>query len=130
MNSDKELKLLVVDDEVGFANFVRDLGLRNGFQVSTANNGLDAKRRYNEFLPDIIVLDVVMPQADGIEFIEWLGSQGATARLIVITGYNPSYAKLAERLAEARGLSSVSVLTKPVRVATLLTALRGDSGTP
>jgi CheY-like chemotaxis protein len=130
MSSDDQRRLLVVDDEVDFADFVRDLAVRNGFLVSTANNGLDARSRYSEFLPDIIVLDIVMPQADGIEFIEWLGSQGATVRLIVITGYNPSYAKLAERLAEARGLSSVSVLTKPVRMATLLTALRGDSSSP
>jgi len=130
MNSDGQLRLLVVDDEVDFADFVSDLANRNGFAVSTANNGMDARLRYTEFRPDVIVLDIVMPKADGIEFIEWLGSQGATARLIVVTGYNPSYAKLAERLAEARGLSSVSVLTKPVRIATLLTALRGDSGTP
>ena len=128
MNSNGQLRLLVVDDEVDFADFVCDLADRNGFAVATANNGIDARRRYTEFVPDVIVLDIVMPQADGIEFIEWLGSQGATARLIVVTGYNPSYAKLAERLAEARGLSSVSVLTKPVRMATLLTALRGDSG--
>jgi CheY-like chemotaxis protein len=127
MSSYNQQRLLVVDDEVDFAEFVSDLAVRNGFLVATANNGLDARSRYSEFLPDIIVLDIVMPQSDGIEFIEWLGSQGATARLIVITGYNPSYAKLAERLAEARGLSSVSVLTKPVRMATLLMALRGDS---
>jgi hypothetical protein len=44
----------------------------------------------------------------------------------VVTGFNPNYGQLAEKLAEARGLSSVTVLTKPVRVATLLKALRGD----
>ena len=129
MSGEGQLRLLVVDDEVECAEIVRDLADRNGFAVSVAHNGVDARLHYTEFHPDVIVLDIVMPQADGIEFIEWLGSQGATARLIVVTGYNPSYAKLAERLAEARGLSSVSVLTKPVRMATLLTALRGDSAT-
>jgi CheY-like chemotaxis protein len=129
MSDTGPLRLLVVDDEVEFAEVVRDLADRNGFTVSVAHNGVDARLHYTEFHPDVIVLDIVMPQADGIAFIEWLGSQGSTARLIVVTGYNPSYAKLAERLAEARGLSSVSVLTKPVRMGTLLAALRGDSGT-
>ena len=127
MNGAGPLSLLVVDDEVAFAEVVREAASRNGFAVAVAHNGVDARLRYTEFQPDVIVLDIVMPEADGIEFIEWLGTQGATARLLVVTGYNPSYAKLAERLAEARGLSSVSVLTKPVRIATLLTALRGDS---
>jgi ActR/RegA family two-component response regulator len=63
---------------------------------------------------------------DGIEFIDWLGAERANVRLVVVTGFNPNYGQLAEKLAEARGLSSVTVLTKPVRVATLLKALRGD----
>jgi hypothetical protein len=47
-------------------------------------------------------------------------------RLIVVTGFSPDYAMLAEKLAQARGLSSVMVLTKPVRAATLLKAIKGD----
>jgi CheY-like chemotaxis protein len=126
MMNDARPKLLVVDDEVDFADFVHDLAERNGFEVATAGNGEKAKSSFDQFQPDVIVLDVIMPQADGIEFIEWLGSNGHNVRLIVVTGFSPDYAMLAEKLAEARGLSSVMVLTKPVRAATLLQALKGD----
>jgi hypothetical protein len=54
---------------------------------------------------------MIMPQMDGVEFIEWLGSERANVRLVVVTGFNPNYGRLAEKLAEARGLSSVVVLT-------------------
>jgi len=121
-------RLLVIDDESDFAGFVRDFAERSGFEVATAENGEIAQRRFREFSPDIIVLDVVMPHVDGIEFIDWLAAEGANVRLIVVTGFNPNYGQLAERLAVARGLSSVTVLTKPVRVATLLKALRGEAG--
>jgi DNA-binding response OmpR family regulator len=120
-------RLLVVDDEVEFAEFVRELAGRHGFQVETAQNGSVAKQRFRAFLPDTIVLDIVMPQTDGIEFIGWLGRMGTNVRLVVVTGFDPHYGDLAEKLAEARGLSSVAVLTKPVRVATLLEALGADS---
>lgn len=119
-------RLLVVDDEADFAGFVCDFGERYGFAVATAENGVVARQRFREFSPHIILLDVVMPHMDGIEFIDWLGAARANVRLVVVTGFNPNYGQLAEKLAEARGLSSVAVLTKPVRVATLLKALHGD----
>ena len=119
-------RLLVVDDEVDFSEFVRELAIRHGFDVETAENGRVAKEKFRTFSPDTIVIDIVMPQADGIEFIDWLGQSSANIRLVVVTGFNPHYAELAEKLAQARGLSSVVVLMKPVRVATLLKALNSE----
>lgn len=120
-------RLLVVDDEAAFAEFVCELAGRHGFNVEAAGNGAVAKQRFGAFSPDTVLLDLVMPQADGIEFIEWLGYMGASIRLIVVTGFDPLYALLAEKLAVAYGLGPVAVLTKPVRAATLLDALGSDS---
>jgi DNA-binding response OmpR family regulator len=127
MKNEGRPRLLVVDDEADFANFVREFADRYGFDVATAENGDVARQCFREFSPDIILLDVIMPHVDGIEFIDWLGAEGVNVRLIVVTGFNPKYGQLAEKLAEARGFSSVAVLTKPVRAATLLKALRGDA---
>jgi DNA-binding response OmpR family regulator len=122
-----QARLLVVDDDADFARFVCEVGERYDFAVAAAGNGAIGRRRFREFRPDIVLLDLVMPHVDGIEFIDWLGTEGAHVRLIVVTGFNPNYGRLAEKLAAARGLSSVAVLTKPVRIATLLKALRGDA---
>jgi CheY-like chemotaxis protein len=126
MMNGERLRLLVVDDEADFTGFVRDFAGRFGYDVATAENGAVARERFREFDPHVVLLDMIMPQMDGVEFIEWLGSERANVRLVVVTGFNPNYGRLAEKLAEARGLSSVVVLTKPVRVATLHRALRGD----
>jgi hypothetical protein len=54
--------------------------------------------------------------------------QGYAARLIIITGYSPEYAKDAQLLAEFKGLRSVITLAKPIRIAQLREALSRGSG--
>ena len=78
---------------------------------------------YAEFAPTHILQDLVMPEIDGIEIMQWLATQGATARVVITTGYNPQYAKMAGLVGADRGLQAVKILTKPVRLADLRAAL-------
>lgn len=121
MNARK--KLLVVDDEQGFREFVRDAAAELGFEVETASNGALARDVYLRFSPDIIVLDMVMPEVDGVELTRWLALQQTRARVILVTGYNPHYADSTGKLATALGLSGITFLTKPLRLAALKEAL-------
>ena len=74
--------------------------------------------------PEIVVLDIVMPEMDGIELIQWLIDQAYDGRLIVVSGFSPDYVKLAQRLAEAKqGMFKVETLTKPIPLATLRNSL-------
>ena len=58
-------KILVIDDDSGLLTLMR-LGLeRDGFEVITADNGKDGLRRAYEARPDVIILDVAMPEMDG-----------------------------------------------------------------
>ena len=116
-------RLLVVDDDPGFGEFVRKVGVKCGFDVEVTNNGESFKLKYDEFDPSVTVLDVIMPDIEGIELIQWLGERGADVHVIVVTGYTPRYAALAAKLAEAKGLRSVATLNKPVRLADLQAAL-------
>ncbi len=73
---------------------------------------------------DMIVLDIVMPDTERFELLQWLAAQQRTARIVVATGYNPQYAEMAEALAKAKGLGRVRTLLKPAGVAKLRAALR------
>ena len=78
--------------------------------------------------PDVVVLDIVMPGIDGIELVQWLAERGIQLRLVIVTGFAQNYADLAKKLGEAKGLLSVTTLTKPVRMADLQQAIcRGDT---
>ena len=74
--------------------------------------------------PDVVVLDIVMPGIDGVELVQWLAERGKQLHVVIVTGFAPNYATLAKKLGEAKGLLSVTTLTKPVRMAALQDAIR------
>jgi CheY-like chemotaxis protein len=119
-------RLLVVDDELGFREFVVEVAEGLGFQVESAANGAEFKVLFDASQPDVAVVDVIMPGIDGIELVSWLADQATNLRLIMVTGFTPHYTELAKKLGEAKGLHSVTTLHKPVRLATLREAITAD----
>lgn len=116
-------RLLVVDDHALFRDLVRNVAIKSGFEVECAKNGKEFKALCDANFPDVVVLDIVMPDIDGIELVQWLGDSGKQLHLVIVTGFTPNYASLAKKLGQAKGLLSVTTLTKPVRIADLKKAI-------
>jgi len=66
------MRVLVVDDESRMINFIRMNLELEGFQVIEAGNGLEALDMLRRHIPDLIILDVMMPQLDGFETLRML----------------------------------------------------------
>lgn len=115
-------RLLVVDDEPDFADFVKRGAKNMGYDVSALSDPNLFKDAYAAFKPDVIVLDMVMPGIEGIELVQWLAKQDCEARILVVSGYNPFYGKLAHGLGEVGGLR-VETHQKPISLAALRAAL-------
>jgi len=62
-----EIKILLVDDDADILEFIRYNLLKEGYQVSIASNGKEAVKKSKSFQPHLIILDVMMPEMDGIE---------------------------------------------------------------
>jgi DNA-binding response OmpR family regulator len=118
-------RILVIDDEADFLTFVRRVALQLDFEVEVTTDADAFKQIYARFNPTVIVLDIVMPRTDGIELIRWLADMGCTARIVVISGFDPNYSKMAQTLGSGVGLASIVRLQKPVSVANLKRALSG-----
>jgi CheY-like chemotaxis protein len=121
-------RLLIVDDEPRFASFVRKVADPLGFDVEITTHGRDFQEAYLRERPDVVVLDMVMPDIDGNELVLWLVQQGCRADVLIITGFDPDYAVNARLLAEFKGLRSVKTLSKPVSVPRLREALAEVAG--
>jgi len=115
-------RLLVVDDEPDFADFAKRTAEGIGYEVTALSDPNLFKDAYQKTDPDVVVLDMVMPDIEGIELVQWLAEQGCEARILVVTGYNPYYGKMALGLGEVRGLK-VETHQKPISLATLREAL-------
>lgn len=118
-----EKTVLIVDDNEEFAEFVRDAAEQLSYRTVILTDSRQFAELYERVKPDILVLDIVMPNVEGTEIVQWLVNQGARARVILVSGSNPLYTRIAKTLGEARGLPPVTVLQKPVRLDTLREAL-------
>jgi DNA-binding response OmpR family regulator len=120
-------RLLIVDDNAEFGQALRRVAEKWGFQVEVTTRTSEFMKIYKRFDPTVIVLDIVMPDHDGIELIRWIASAGCTARVLIISGSDPLYARMAETIGKAKGLLSVKTLPKPVSLAGLSEALFGTT---
>ncbi len=112
-------RILVVDDHLDFGNFVRRVAEKEGFVVELVDTAEGFRAAYQTTPPAIVCLDIVMPQEDGIELIQWLIGQQSKAAIYIITGHNPSYARAALEIGRSQGLNIAGVLQKPVSLVTL-----------
>jgi DNA-binding response OmpR family regulator len=119
--SDK--RLLVIDDELGFREFVSNVATAAGYVVETAGHAKGFMEIYPAFNPTLILMDMILPDIASFELMQWLIEQGCTARVIVVTGYNPHYAEMAETIGTDSGMLGVETLTKPVGLMELRAAL-------
>jgi len=114
-------RILVVDDEPDIRRLVREALTANGYDVAVAGNGKEAVRLGASFLPDLVVLDVMMPDADGFTVCEWLRSRPVDLKspIIFLTARREIDAKL---MGFNKG--AVDYITKPFHVRELLARVR------
>jgi two-component system, OmpR family, response regulator len=88
-------RVLVVDDELNITELV-SLGLRyEGFDVSSAHDGRGALRAIREFKPDLVILDVTMPDIDGFEVVRRMRAESLWTPVIFLTARDATEDKVA-----------------------------------
>jgi DNA-binding response OmpR family regulator len=106
--------LAVVDDDPDLAGIVASLVEDIGFDVEIALGGKSFQKFYEKRKPDAIIMDLVMPDIEGIELLNWLSEKGCASAIIIVSGFNPQYLSVAEQLGSHGGLNIIKTFTKPV----------------
>lgn len=117
--------ILLIEDEPNIAEAIRFILTRDGWQVSTLNEGNGAVAAVQEVKPDLVILDLMLPGLSGIEIVEALRADPSTEELPVLM----LTAKGAGREREAAERAGVShFMTKPFSNADMLASVRALAG--
>ena len=105
-------KILLVDDEEDILEFLSYNLKKEGFRIDTANNGISALKKLEKSKPDLIILDVMMPEMDGIEVCEKIREQDNFDDVLILflTARSEEYSELAGFSAGAD-----DYITKPIK---------------
>jgi len=81
-------KVLVIDDENDILLIIKSALHEEGYDVATANNGYDGLALAEDASPDLIILDIMMPEMDGFEVLQQLKENEKTAQIpvVILTG--------------------------------------------
>lgn len=118
-----EQRLLAIDDDKAFRDFLGSVMAETDYRSVITGDADAFKQAYHDLDPTVVLLDMVMPETDGFELMQWLMDQGYTSKVVLITGFNARYAEMALTLGTDRGLPDVISLPKPVPLADLRAAL-------
>lgn len=116
-------RLLIVDDERHVCEAIRKVAERLGYSVRIAGTSHEFFVTRQTFRPDIVMIDIVMPDVDGIEIIKQLAMDGASCRIVMMTGYTTGYLDRTIDLGRGLGLAEVTGLVKPLAASDLSEAL-------
>lgn len=77
-------KILIVDDAAFMRMMIKDILSKNGFEVvGEAENGARAVEKYRELLPDLVIMDITMPEVDGIEAVKEIKKINGECKIIM-----------------------------------------------
>lgn len=115
--------LLVIDDNAEWADLIKTVAERSHYRAAVASSAGEGLEMIARDPPDIIALDIFMPDMDGIEMIWELGKLARKPDLVLISGNAASMLQAAESLAEENGLTVLGAFAKPMRLTELRSVL-------
>lgn len=107
-------RLLAIDDNLDSAELVGRIAMRSGYEARTACTLPAIRDQVVAWRPDVVTLDLCMPDNDGLDLLALLEEAGFKGRIIIVSGQDPWLLRSARRLATARGFDVVDDVRKPL----------------
>ncbi len=116
-------KILIVDDDNDFRETFKNVLVGKGYDIETACNGNEALASYRKQAPDLVILDIFMPEKEGFETIFDFKKEFPDAKIIAISGggtdSNADYLAIAKSMKNVKG-----IFHKPFRIEEMLLSIK------
>jgi len=124
----RDTRILLIEDDEGFRQYVKDaLEIFAGFELKEAEDGMKGALLVGAWKPDLIILDIRMPNMNGVEFLRLLRENSDTQDVKVIVASAHISSELKSEIEE---LGVELILDKPVRLAKLVAAIERQTSLP
>ncbi|MGA2395568.1 MAG: EAL domain-containing response regulator [Candidatus Lustribacter sp.] len=118
-----ERRLLAIDDEKGLLAIISEAGTRVGYAVEATTSPEYFLTKTREWQPTLILMDLQMPEVDGVELLRRLAAEGVSVPIVLMSGVDDKLLRTVEDLGAELGLSMRGMLTKPIRLQTITRTL-------
>lgn len=116
MENNQIKRILIIDDDAFIVGLLSLVLTKAGYEVISATNGKDATRVLSEQSVDILILDLMMPEMDGLAFLHWLRQEtNATMPIVVLTAMVS-----ADTEKQVMTAGATALLYKPIKIPDLL----------
>lgn len=112
-------QLLVIDDDPQVAEFMTEVARLCDFTVTSVQRRVDCEVYLAANAPEVIILDLQMPEMDGVEFLRWLAERRSSAHILLVSGTDTRVRQAALRLGKELQLKMLGTMQKPVRLVEL-----------
>lgn len=119
----RERHLLLIDDEPAFGRFIAHAAETGGYTAHLTISAEPFIEKYRTLRPDVVALDLAMPQVDGVQLLRFLAEEKCSAPVIIVSGFDRRVLDSSIRLGRALGLTMVGPVEKPVRLQAFLDVL-------
>lgn len=120
-------RLLILDDDLAVAQTIAFIAENAGLKTRISTDSTVFFAALDEWPPDYIALDLVMPEMDGVEVMRLLAQRGCSAKVIITSGVGNRVLGAAQRSAEEHGLNVVGVVSKPFSAKVFRALISNDS---
>lgn len=112
-------KILIIDDELGIRELLSEILNDEGHTVETAQNATEARQMLPEFAPNLVLLDIWMPDTDGVTLLKEWGSSGQLQMPVIMMSGHATI----DTAVEATKIGAMAFLEKPITLQKLLKAV-------
>ncbi len=111
--------ILVVDDAAFMRMMIRDILSKEGYVIHEAVNGRDAVEKYEEVLPDLVTMDITMPEMSGLDALREIRTQNPQARVLMVSAMGQQ-----KMIVEALESGAMDFLVKPFQPTKVLETVK------
>lgn len=111
--------VLVVDDAAFMRMMIRDILAKEGYLIHEAVNGRDAVEKYGELQPDLVTMDITMPEMSGLEALRAIRATDPAARVLMVSAMGQQ-----KMIMEALEAGALDFLVKPFQPTKVVTTVQ------